>query len=277
MGFRIATNTQSLSAQRQIYNQRMEQGHKLEVLAAGERITRAADDAAGLAISEKLRGEIRSIRQASRNAQDAVSLVQVAEGGLNEVSSMLIRMRELSIQGASDTIGDSERGFINKEVQNLKAEIQRIADSTHFNNVNLLNGENPELEFQVGTGASPEKDRVKYEADNASATIEALGIEDVKTETKEDAQNNISMIDSAINSVSSNRATFGALQNRLQSTITSLMIGDENISAANSRIRDADMALETSELTKRNILANSSTAALSQANQNNLLALKLIG
>jgi len=276
MGFRIATNAQSLSAQRQIYGQRLEQGHELEKLAAGERIIRAADDAAGLAISEKLKAEIRSTSQATRNAQDAISLVQVAEGGLNEVGNILIRMRELSIQAASDTVGESERGFIDKEIQQLKTEVERISQSTQYNGVHLLNGEGEPLEFQVGTGPDPDRDRIAYDTSAQNATTSALQIESMDTLTKEAAQTNLDILDEAIKTVSSNRADFGAIQNRLQSTINNNMISHENLSAANSRIRDADFALETSELTKRNILAQSSTAALAQANSNNMLALKLL-
>jgi flagellin len=256
--------------------QRQEQNHELEKLAAGERITRSADDAAGLAISEKLKAEIRSGRQASRNTQDAISLVQVAEGGLNEIGSILIRMRELSMQAASDTIGDTERGFTNLEVQALKVEVDRIAMSTRFNNVDLLNGQGPTLEFQVGTGSSPERDRIKYETANANATTGALGIDGVTTVTRQDAQSNLETLDKAISIVSGNRANFGALQNRLQSTMNNLGVMDENLSAANSRIRDADFAQETAELAKRSILSSAGTSTLAQANQNQMLALKLL-
>lgn len=276
MGFRISTNVQSLAAQRTLGNQRQELNHQLEKLASGERIVRAADDAAGLAISEKFRAEIRSTRQANRNTQDAISLVQVAEGGLNEVSNILIRMRELSIQSASDTITDKERAFTDKETQALKGELDRISATTRFNGVGLLNGQGPNLEFQVGTGPSPERDRIGYDVASANSTAAFLGVDSVSTATKQDSQANLDKLDAAISSVSGNRANFGALQNRLQSTMNNLMIQDENISAANSRIRDADIALETAELTKRTILTNAGVSTLAQANQNGILALKLI-
>jgi flagellin len=248
----------------------------MEKLSAGERITKAADDAAGLAISEKLKAEIRSNRQATRNAQDSISLIQVAEGASSEIGNMLIRMRELSIQAASDTISDVERGFVDREVSALKTEVQRIADTTKYNGVHLLKGEGELLEFQVGTGPDPMADRVGYMPEKANATLDGLGIADVSTLTKESSQENLNLLDHALQGMSSIRADFGALQNRLQSTINNLMVTDENLSAANSRIRDADFALESADLTKRNILTQAGTATLAQANSNSALALKLL-
>lgn len=277
MGFRISTNVQSIAAQRTLGLQRAESNHQLEKLASGERIVRAADDAAGLAISEKFKAEIRSTRQAVRNTQDAISMVQVAEGGLNEIGNILVRMRELSIQSASDTIGDTERAFTNQEVQALRQEVDRIAQSTRFNGVDLLAGKGDNLEFQVGTGSSADKDRITYDVAGANASSEFLGVSDVSTASRQDSQMNLDKIDKAINSVSANRANFGALQNRLQSTMNNLNVMDENISAANSRIRDADVALETAELTKRNILQSAAVSTLAQANSNGMQALKLIG
>ncbi|MEW6058455.1 MAG: flagellin [Bdellovibrionota bacterium] len=276
MGFRISTNVQSIAAQRTLGTQRQEANHQLEKLASGERIVRAADDAAGLAISEKFKAEIRSTRQAVRNTQDAISLIQVAEGGLNEIGSILIRMRELSIQSASDTIGDTERSFTDLEVQALKEEVNRIASSTRFNGVDLLKGEGPNLEFQVGTGPDAKRDRISYDVASVNSTLDSLQLGDASTRTRESSQMNLDKLDAAITKVSGNRAVFGAMQNRLQSTMNNLQISDENISAANSRIRDADIALETAELTKRNILTNAAVSTLAQANQNGMLALKLI-
>lgn len=277
MGFRIATNVQSISAQRTLTNTKESQNRSLEKLSAGERIVRAGDDAAGLAISEKLKAEIRSVRQANRNANDGISLIQTAEGGLNEIQNILIRLRELSMQSATDTVGDVERGFTDKEVKNLVQELDRISQVTAFNGKNLLNGKGEVLEFQVGTHNNAEQDRMLYDVATADATAERLGLAGMTVVTKQDAQSNLSKIDDAIKTVNDNRAGFGALQNRLQSTINNLMIADENLSAANSRIRDVDVASESSELTKRNILAQSGTAMLSQANVNNTMALKLIG
>jgi flagellin len=277
MGFRIATNVQSIAAQRTLNNTKLEQNKSLEKLSAGERIVRAADDAAGLAISEKLKAEIRSIRQANRNSQDAISLVQTAEGGLNEIGNILIRLRELSMQAATDTVGETERGFLDKEFQQLVSEVQRISETTKFNGVSLLDGQGGVLDFQVGTHNNPEQDRLTYDTGRNDATASKLGLAGLSVSNKEGAHQNLDVIDNAIKIVSENRAEIGAMQNRLQSTVNNLNIADENISAANSRIRDVDVAYQTSELTKQNILSQSGTAMLAQANTNNQLALKLIG
>jgi flagellin len=277
MGLRIGTNVQSIAAQRTLGAQREAANHELEKLSSGDRIVRAADDAAGLAISEKFKAEIRSTRQAVRNTQDGISLVQVAEGGLNEVSNILIRMRELSIQSASDTIGDTERSFTNKEVQALHAEVDRISQTTKFNGVELLSGKGDKLEFQVGIGPKAETDRISYDTASVNSSTDALGLSGISTSSKESAQANLDSLDKAISMVSGNRANFGALQNRLQSTMNNLMVSDENVSAANSRIRDADVALESAELTKRNILTSAAVSTLAQANSNSMMALKLIG
>ena len=277
MGLRINTNTQSLAAQRNLGNTSAAQKSSLEKLSSGSRINRAADDAAGLAISEKMRSNIRSLRQDQRNAQDGISLIQTAEGGMNEVGNILIRMRELSIQASSDTVGDTERGFIDKEVQALKGEVDRISQSTEFNGIKVLNGEGGTLDFQIGLHNSPNEDRFVFDRAASNTTGERLGLSTVATTTKENAQNNLAALDEAMKVVSENRASMGALQNRMQSTINHIQLYDENLSAARSRIADVDMASETAELTKQNILSQAGTAVLSQANQNSMLALKLIG
>ena len=277
MGLRINTNIQSLVAQRNLGISTEKQRSSLERIASGTRIARAADDAAGLAISEKMKADIRSLRQASRNANDGISLVQVAEGGMNEVSNILTRFRELSIQGASDTIGDKERGFINKEVMQLRSEVDRIAASTEFNGRKLLIGKGDKLEIQVGLNNSPEFDRFVYDTQKLNVTTASLGVSDINTETKEASQQNLEKIDNAITILSGNRSEVGALQNRLTSTVSNIAIYDENLSAARSRIYDVDLASETAELTKSNILAQAGTAVLSQANNNSMNALKLLG
>jgi len=276
MGLRINTNVQSITAQRQLGVSNMKQNQSLEKLSSGTRIARAADDAAGLAISEKMRADIRSLRQDNRNANDGISMVQVAEGGMNEVGNILTRFRELSIQAASDTIGDKERGFINKEVTQLRGEIDRIAASTEFNGRKLLAGQGDTLEIQIGLNNTPENDRFHYDVAKLNTTSDALGVADINTETKEAAQNNLERIDTAIQKLSENRSEVGALQNRLQSSIANINVYDENLSAARSRIYDVDMATETSELTKSNILTQSGVSVLSQANQNSMAALKLL-
>ena len=196
---------------------------------------------------------------------------------MNEVGNVLIRFRELSIQAASDTVGQTERGFIDKEVQSLKAEVERTAQSTEYNGINLLNGEGGKLEFQVGLNNDPMKDRMAYDAENTNVTIARLGLGDISTLSKEDAQNNLGKVDAAIQTLMTNRSSLGALQNRMQSSINNMQIYTENLSAANSRIRDVDMASETAELTKNNILSQAGVSVLSQANQNSMMALKLIG
>lgn len=277
MGLRINTNIQSLSAQRMLGLTGENQKTALERMSSGSRINKAGDDAAGLAISEKLKSEIRSMRQASRNASDGVSLIQVAEGAMNEVSNILIRLRELSIQAASDTIADSDRSFLHKEVEQLKAEIDRIANSTEFVGTKILNGTAPTLEFQVGINNNPLLDRFTFDSLNLNSSLMALGLQAVSTQSKEMAQANLGMIDDAIGHVNSNRATLGALQNRMQSTINNLATYRENLESANSRIRDTDMAEESSNLVKQNILAQAAVSILGQANANPQLALKLIG
>ncbi|MGZ3696564.1 MAG: flagellin N-terminal helical domain-containing protein [Bdellovibrionota bacterium] len=277
MGLRIATNMQSMSAQRQLGINSAAQKDSLEHVASGARINKAADDAAGLAIAEKMRASIRSIRQDTRNAQDGVSVIQTAEGGMNEIGNILIRFRELSIQASSDTVGDTERGFIHKEVSQLKQEVDRIAQSTEFNGKKLLSGEGDSLEFQIGQGNNQALDRFVFDTQKLNVTADKLGISGLSTETREAARNNLDLVDNAIKSLTENRAEVGALQNRLQSTINNLGIYDENLSAARSRIWDSDVAKETADLTKNNILTSAGVSVLSQANQNNMMALKLIG
>ena len=276
MGLRIATNVTSLNAQRQMAITRMNLDKSLERLASGSRINHAGDDAAGLAISENLRAQVRGLRQAKRNAQDGVSLIQVSEGGLNEISNMLIRLRELAIQAASDTIGDTERQFTDREFQSLKQEIDRIANMTAFNGTPLLNGKAGIFEIQVGTHNNPVLDRVLYNGERADASLDSLKLGGESVATKQGAQLTLSVIDDALVRVNSIRADLGAMQNRLQSTINNLAITDENLTTANSRIRDTDMAEEVSEMTKQNILMQAGTAVLSQANSTNSHALKLL-
>jgi len=277
MGLRINTNVQSLAAQRSLGLNSASQKLNLEQLSSGSRITKAADDAAGLAISEKMRSHIRSLGQDIRNANDGISMIQTAEGGMNEVGNILTRFRELSIQAASDTIGETERGFIDKEVQQLKQEVDRIAFSTEFNGRKLLSGEGESLDIQVGLNNDAKLDRFVYDTRKTNTTMEALGVMDISTATKEESQNNLAKIDGAIQALSANRSEMGALQNRLQSSVQNMMVYNENLSGARSRIADVDVASATADMTKNNILTQANTAVLSQANSNAMLALKLIG
>lgn len=276
MGIRISTNVSSLNAQRNLRGTQLELARSLAKLSSGYRINQAADDAAGLAISENLKAQIRGLGKASQNALDGISMVQVAEGGLNEVSSMLIRLRELAIQAASDTVGDTERKFVDVEYQQLKNEIQRISEVTNFNGTDLLNGTGGIMDIQVGIHNDAFKDRISFNAGAANSSLEALGINMEAVSTKEQAQVSISAVDDAIVRVNAIRANFGALQNRMQSTISNIAIFEENLSAANSRIRDTDVARESAELTKNNILLQAGLSVLQQANNIQNAALKLL-
>jgi len=276
MGLRINTNTSSIAAQRALGITKNNLDSNLRKLSSGERITRASDDAAGLAISEKLKGHIRGLRQAKRNSDDGVSLIQTAEGGLNEISNIIIRLRELSIQAASDTVGDTERGFSNIEFQNLLEEVQRISQGSEFNGRKLLDGTGGVVEIQVGIHNDPTNDRIKYDSTTTDASIEALGLIGEGIANKEGAQLSLAKLDDALQRVNGTRANLGALQNRLQSASNTIAIAEENFSAANSRIRDVDVASETADMAKNNILTQAGVSVLAQANQSPNFALKLL-
>lgn len=277
MGLRIATNVAAINAGKNLYSLGIKQNTAMARLSSGYRVNQASDDAAGLAISENIKAQIRGLRQANRNANDGISLVQVAEGGLGEVANMLVRLRELGVQAASDTISDRERVLTNVEYQQLKEEIQRIAQSTKFNGTPLLNGMGGVLDIQVGTQNDPVLDRISFRSDQANATLEALQLADSSVANKESAQFSLAAVDNAINGVNSIRAGLGAFQNRLQSTSQNLANAEENYAAANSRIRDTDVAAESTDLAKNNVLMQAATSVLGQANTQTQLALKLLG
>lgn len=276
MGLRINTNIAAINARRMLVGSTDATQKSLERLSSGNRINRAGDDAAGLAISENLKAQIRGLRQAKRNASDGISLVQVTEGGLNEVSNILVRLRELSIQAASDTIGDAERAFTDREFQSLKSEIQRISESTNFNGIPLLSGREQPIDIQVGmfnTG----NDRLSYDTKFSDSRLESLGIQEEAVLSKTGAQLSLAKLDAGLKRVNEVRSTLGAMQNRLASTVSNLTIYDENLSAANSRIRDTDIAEESSELVKQQILQQAGVAVLGHANSSQQMALKLLG
>jgi flagellin len=279
MGLRIATNVTSLTAQRHLRETRALLDRSLERLSSGYRINRAGDDAAGLAISEKLRAKTRGLIQAQRNASDGVSLIQVAEGGLNEVQNILVRLRELGVQAASDTIGARERRDLDEEYQSLKEEIDRVANATEFNGTFLLDGTGGSLDFQVNAGGENllGVDRISFDAFRLDVNTDKMGLEDLGVAQKVDAQRSLSRIDAAIERVSSVRGELGAIENRLESTVRNLGISVENLSAARSRIKDVDVAEETAELTKHSILMQAGTSVLSQANSVPRMALSLLG
>lgn len=274
MGLRINTNLASINAQRQLGTQQARAEHALAALSSGSRIVHASDDAAGLAISESLRGQTRGIAQARNNAFNAISLVQVGEGGLNEISNILIRLRELGVQAASDNVSDVERDFLDREAQQLIQEGDRIARSTTFGNKKLLDGTESNMEYQVGAFAGDEN-IIKYNL-RADATSDGLGYDGLSIADKGEARSALKTVDDALTKLSSMRADFGAIQSRLNTATSNLDNQYENLSAANSRIRDADFAKETAELTSANILQNASVSVLAQANQQGAAALKLL-
>ena len=276
MGLRINTNVQSVAAQRSLRLTKNKLNDNLRKLSSGMRITRASDDAAGLAISEKLKTHIRGLGQAKRNANDGISLIQTAEGALSEVSNIIIRLRELAIQSATDTLGADERRFIDIEFQQLKDEVNRIASSTEFNGIKLLDGTGGLLEFQVGVHNDPTLDRIRYDGFQADSSLQSLGLLNERVNTKETSQASLKILDSALVRVNGVRANLGATQNRLSSVVNTLGISSENLSTANSRVRDVDVASETAAMTKNNILFQAGASVLSQANQLPNVALKLL-
>lgn len=277
MGLRISTNLPSINAQRSLAGSQREINKSFAQLSSGSRITKAADDAAGLAVSEGLISQVRSFRMAQRNAEDGMSLVQVAEGGLGEISNILTRLRELGVQAASDTLGDRERGFLNLETQQLKNELERISQSTRYGTTDLLNGTGGVFDFQIDVNNDDFKDRISFDSSQMDSKIDTLDVADLDYSNKAGAQEALAKLDNAQVTVNGYRANLGAIQNRLISTQANLGSSIENLSAANSRIRDADVAQSSAELTKNNILLNASTSVLAQANQAPAAALKLIG
>ncbi|MCA8954783.1 MAG: flagellin FliC [Planctomycetes bacterium] len=274
MGLRINTNIASINAQRNVAKVSERLGHNYNRLSTGLRISTAADDAAGLAISERLRSQVRSLGQAERNAQDAISLVQVGEGALNEVSNILIRLRELSIQAANGSVSSTDRNTIQQEFSALRSEIDRIANSTSFNEIKLLDGSATTIAFQVGINSVANVDRLAMNLTPALSTSLSLATLDIGSGG--DTSLAISQIDSAINQVSSLRGNYGALQNRLTSTIANLGVARESLTAAESRIRDVDVAYETAQLTRNSILQQAAVSILAQANTQPQIALNLL-
>ncbi len=275
MGLRISTNMPSISAQRVLQVQQKRMEHATQALASGSRIVQASDDAAGLAISESLKGQIRGIGQARNNAFNAGSLIQVSEGGLNEINNILIRVRELGIQAASDTVGDKERGFLNEEAQQLIQESDRIAKTTRFGDKLLLDGSGGEQEYHVGAFAG-EENVIKYSL-STDARASELGIDSLSVSDKSSARDALSTVDQALDKLGTMRANFGSIQSRLNATVSNLDIQNENLSAANSRLRDTDVAHESSEIASAQILQQAAVSVLAQANQFPGMALKLIG
>lgn len=276
MALTVNTNIASLNAQRNLTTTQTQLNKSLQRLSSGLRINSAADDAAGLAISEGMRSQVRSMNQAVRNANDGVSLVQTAEGALNEVSNILVRMRELATQSATGTVSSEQRAYIDNEFTQLKGEIDRISSATSFNGTSLLsNASGATVSFQVGAGATT-NDTIAVTISASSASSIGVGTASVSGANGANATAALTAIDSAITSVSNIRGTLGAVQNRLQSTINNLQVSVENLSAAESRIRDVDVASETAAMTRAQILTQAGTSILAQANQTPQSALSLL-
>jgi len=265
---RINNNLQAINTHRQMGVVENAQSKSMEKLSSGYRINRAGDDAAGLSISEKMRGQIRGLNQASRNAQDGISLIQTAEGALNETQSILQRMRELSVQAANDTNVTADRTAIQSEITTLTSEIDRIADKTQFNKKNLLNGDlaSSAVTFQIGANAGTSMSLTIGNMTSGSSGLNVTSTT-VSVASNSAAASSITNIDSAIEKVSQQRSALGAAQNRLEHTISNLDNSYENLQAAESRVRDVDMAKEMMNFTKNNILSQAAQSMLAQANQ----------
>lgn len=276
MGLRINTNIASQEVQRNLRVSNATQEAEFSKLSSGKRITKSADDAAGLAIAKKLDAETKGLRMAGRNANDAISMVQVAEGGLNETSNILTRLRELSIQAGSDTVGEAERGYLSLEYEQLVQEADRISATTQFNGRPLLKGEGDILQFQVGAYGGQEN-MIELDAGQTDASAESLGIGGTTVRDKQGAIDNLERIDAAIGKVSAFRANFGSIQSRLTSTVNNLDVAVVNQEAARSRIEDVDVAESTAKLASAQIKNAAGTATLSQANALGNSALRLIG
>lgn len=290
MGMRIRTNVSSLISQRFMLNNTNDQQKSLERLSSGYRINKSADDAAGLAISESIRAKVRGLNVAKRNANDGISMIQIAEGSMNEMSNVMVRLRELAVQSSSDTIGSVERGYLNREYTQLVDELDRITATTEFNSLKLFEQEDKtEFIIQVGTnGSDPEENKdtiainlqgLLFKSSDLNLGKESeIGPSDIEDDgpDRNEISSRLTTIDNAINRLASERATLGSVQSRLNSAINNLGVNIENLNTANSRIRDVDFAKETSNLTQSRVMLASSTSVLSQANAVPEMALQLL-
>jgi len=293
MGMRIRTNVTSLLTQRNVANNTKDLGDSIEKLASGYRINQSKDDSAGLAISENMRAKIRGLNQAKRNANDAVSMIQVAEGGMSETSNILVRMRELAVQASTDTIGDTERSFLNKEYVQLGQEIDRIAATTEFNGNKFFvqDPDNPKTQYTIQVGnnwkdGEVNTNTISMNLEGLKFTAADMGIgngNEIGPSTigdtapsREEIAQKLGVLDNALSRIATERATIGSIQSRLGSTVNNLMTSVENLGSARSRIVDVDFAEETSNLAQRKILSQSSIAVLAQANQTPEMVLSLL-
>ena len=276
MGLRINTNIQSMLSQHKLENSKEGLNHTQNKLSSGSRIIQAMDDAAGLAISESLRSTMRATGQNIKNAHDGFYVLQTADGALNEITNIVIRMKEIATQASSDTNGDRERGYLDKEYQQLKLELDRISNTTLFNGRPLLNGEGGEIAIQVGPNNTEEKDRILVST-NFEINLNTLGLSGFEIGSADGARESLEPMQLALDRIADVRGAIGAGESRLNTSLGALKEYEENTSAAFSQIRDADIAYETSQLAKYNILSQAGTAVLAQANAAPQLALKLLG
>ena len=274
MSFRINSGVVTLGAQRHLEVAQRNIEHSLSALASGSRIVNAGDDAAGFAIAESLKGQLAGTKQSKMNAQMAQSLIQTAEGGLNEQNNILIRMRELAVQSSSDTVSDDERGYLNTEFSQLQSEFDRIAKSTRYGSKQLLIGNGDKYEFQVGPFRGDEN-VINFKLD-ANTTASSAGISGLDVESRSSALDALESIDDGMKKVAEARATFGAAQSRFNHAIDNLSLQSENITGAISNIEDVDVAEETAKLTRGQIAQQAGTSVLAQANSSASKVLRLI-
>ncbi|NBT57746.1 flagellin FliC [bacterium] len=275
MAISLLSNQTVINARRHMEETSRMFGEASERLASGKRINKAGDDAAGLAISTSMEGKIRSMQQARRNAQEALSLMQVAEGGMNEVSNLIVRLRELSIQAASDTIGDKERGMLELEGTQIKEEIDRLANSTEYFGTSLLNGQGKEFTFQIGPD-NTDANRIHYSTSKLDLRASTLGIDGVSLADAGSALDALGKVDEALSLINVPRSEVGAMQSRFNSVVNNLFVYEENLSQARSRIVDADIAQESAKAVQAAVLQRAGAAVIAQANTTPALALKLL-
>lgn len=275
MAISLLSNHPVLNARRHMEETSRAYADASERLVSGKRINKSGDDAAGLAISSAMEAKVRSMQQARRNAQEALSLMQVAEGGMNEVSNLLVRLRELSIQASSDTIGGKERQMLELENQQIQQEIDRLANATEYFGTPLLNGQGKEFTFQIGPD-STEANRIQYSTEKLDLRSNTLGVDSLNFEDPEKALEAIDVVDEAIARLNVPRAEAGAMQNRFNSIVNNLFIYEENMTQAKARILDADMAQETAKAVQSAVLQRAGAAVIAQANTTPALALRLL-
>ncbi|MGZ3788235.1 MAG: flagellin [Bacteriovorax sp.] len=274
---RVSTNVQSMVAQRYVQQHTDEQAREDSQLSSGERIVRAADDPAGLAISEKMKSLLRSNSQAERNTNDSISLLQVAEGSLNTMQEITARLRELSVQSSSDTVSDIDRVTIDTEFQQMKREVERLTASTSFNGNNIIKGKESVYDLQIGVNGDKDLDRIRYDMGKIMDSSNNFGIAGINLRSKESSQQSLSSLDKMMAEISKSRAQLGSMSNRMNSVIQTLQTGRENLASSNSKIRDADIAKESANKAKVQIAQAASLAMLKLSNDQPGAILKLVG